>query len=193
LVSYLHREKHQYFVAEDPGVLQQVLGEKERRVSALRAGLTGTIPVLRSMFNQAGGKPVARYYEGRHGLRTILADVLEEADKNMKEYVAYSTAEFRSPLYAAYPSFTADRIKRNIRVRVIAIGEGGYLKGLDERRWLAHDDEHKVPTYTIIYGMRVALMSAGSGGDPFGMIIEDPGIAATQLFLFDWVWGKLSP
>jgi len=191
LVSYLHREKHQYFVAEDPEVLKKTLGEKERRVRTLREGLTDAIPVLKSMFDQAGGKPVARYYEGKRGLRTILTDVLDEAGKNGKEYVAYSTAELRSPLYAAYPAFTAERVKRTIRVRVIAIGEGGYLKGLDERRWLARGDEQKVPTYTIIYGMKVALMSVGEDSEPFGMIIEDPGIAATQRFIFDWIWEQL--
>ncbi len=193
LVSYVHKEKHQHFVAENPDVLTRVLQEKERHISNLRKELNETVPVLKSMYDRIGGKPVARFYEGKRGLRTVLTDVLEVAMMHHKSYVAYSIAELRSPLYAAYPTFTEERIKRNIHVRVIAIGEGGFLKGLDERRWLARSDTKSVSTYTIIYGGKIALMSVGDGGDPFGLIIEDSGIATTQQFIFDWIWEQVSP
>ena len=193
LVSYVYKEKHQHFVAENPDVLTRVLQEKERHISDLRQELDETVPILKSMYDRIGGKPVARFYEGKRGLRTILTDVLEVAMAHNKSYVAYSTAELRSPLYAAYPTFTEERIKRNIHVRVIAIGGGGFLKGLDERQWLARSDTQQVSTYTIIYGGKIALMSMGDEGDPFGLIIEDLGIATTQQFIFDWVWKQLGP
>ena len=189
LVSYQHREKHQYFIAEDPEKFAQVVAEKEREISSLREKLNHIVPELKSLYHRAGGKPTVRYYEGTRGLRTILTDVLESVYEK-KEYLIYSTVEVRPFLRAAYPTFTQERVRRGIRVRVIAIGEGGQLKGLDERRWLS-SHATGAPTYTIIYGIKVALISVSDAQEPFGVIIENESIATTQKFIFEWIWNQL--
>jgi len=86
LVSYQHREKHQYFIAEDPEKFAQVVAEKEREISSLREKLNHIVPELKSLYHRAGGKPTVRYYEGTRGLRTILTDVLESVYEK-KEYL----------------------------------------------------------------------------------------------------------
>ncbi|MEW6610365.1 MAG: helix-turn-helix domain-containing protein [Patescibacteria group bacterium] len=189
LVSYQHREKHQYFIAEDPEKFAHVVAEKEREITSLREKLSYVVPELKSLYYRAGGKPTVRYYEGVKGLRTILTDVLESVPAE-KEYLIYSTIEVRPYLHAAYPTFTEERVQRGIRVRVIAIGEGGQLKGLDERRWLS-SQATGAPTYTILYGTKVALISVTEAREPFGVLIENESISTTQKFIFEWIWENL--
>ncbi len=42
-----------------------------------------------------------------------------------KEYYVYSSADIRKYLYQDFPNFTEERKKRNIHVKIIALGEGG--------------------------------------------------------------------
>src|SRR3989344_608458 len=55
LVSYYHQEKKQYFIAEDPGKLTDVVRRREEELTALRQTLADAVPQLRSMHNTAGG------------------------------------------------------------------------------------------------------------------------------------------
>lgn len=192
LVSYHHKKTHQYFVAEDPEKLSEAISQKEKQLSVLRGKLTSFIPELKSLYHKAGGKPVARFYEGVKGVRTVLADVLDTCEAVKEGYCAYSSADVRPYLHAAYPRFTEERIQRGVEVKVIAIGEGGQLKGLDARRWLTKEAKVSAPTYTLIYGGKAAVISVSDAKEPYGMIIEDAGIAATQRFIFEWVWEQLS-
>lgn len=191
LVSYHHKKTHQYFVAEDPEKLSEAISQKERQLSVLRGKLESFIPELKSLYHKAGGKPVVRFYEGVKGVRSALADVLDTCEVASEGYLVYSSADVRPYLHAAHPRFTEERIRRGIEVKVIAIGEGGQLKGLDARRWLSREAEVGAPTYTIIYHGKVVLIAVSESREPFGMIIEDAGIAATQRFIFEWIWRNL--
>ena len=191
LVSYYHKKTHQYFIAEDPEKLTDAITQKERQLTALRGKLESFIPELKSLFQKTGDKPVVRFYEGVAGVRMVLADVLDACEAAKEGYCVYSSADVRPYLHAAYPRFTEERIQRGIEVKVIAIGEGGQLKGLDARRWLTKEKKVEAPTYTLIYRGKVVLVSVNDAKEPYGMIIEDAGIAATQRFIFEWIWGQL--
>lgn len=192
LVSYHHKKTHQYFVAEDPEELSEAINQKEKQLSVLRGKLESFIPELKSLYQKAGGKPVVRFYEGVKGVRTVLADVLDTCEAAKEGYLVYSSADVRPYLHAAYPRFTEERIQRGVEVKVIAIGEGGRLLGLDARRWLTKEAKVGAPTYTLIYGGKAAVISVNDAKEPYGMIIEDAGVAATQRFIFEWVWQQLS-
>jgi sugar-specific transcriptional regulator TrmB len=191
LVSYYHQATHQYFVAEDPERLNDLLTEKQRVLENARQELQATIPELRSMREVGGGKPVVKFYEGANGIRTILLDVLDTMEQaSIKEYCVYSSADIRKYLYEKFPDFTEHRIKRKIAVKIIALGEGGQELGMDERRWLTQ--KGGAPTYIIIYHNKTALISVTEDKTPLGIIIEDAGLAQTQKFLFENQWQTLS-
>jgi sugar-specific transcriptional regulator TrmB len=81
-----------------------------------------------------------------------------------------------------------ERVRRGIRVKVMAMGEGGTpLSGLDERRQLTRDA--KAPSYIFVYAGKTAFVSADEKRRLFGVIIEDPALAATQVMIFDGLWG----
>lgn len=110
-------------------------------------------------------------------------------EENRREYYVYSSADIREYLYKAYPNYTRDRIKNKISVKVIAFGKGGVEQGLDERKWMSR--EHGAPTYILIYGGKVAMISVAANKDPVGVIIEDYALYETQKMIFEFNWEKL--
>lgn len=192
VVSYYHQDKHMYFVCEDPRKLTKVVAERQEELQRTKEELERVIPELQAFTDPAEGrgKPVVKYYEGSRGARSILEDVLATVEGLMpKEYYAYPSSTIKQHLYRAYPEFSEDRIARGIRVKAISIGEGGELRGLDQRKWLTHDAG--APTYFLIYGMKVAMISVDKEHDPRGVIIEDDAIARTYRFIFQKLWEVL--
>ncbi|MBI2623332.1 MAG: helix-turn-helix domain-containing protein [Candidatus Liptonbacteria bacterium] len=192
LVSYYHKEKRQHFVAEEPKALANLLLRKKQEIEDTERAVHELIPRLSSLSRAAGSHPTVKYYRGGSGIRTILEDVLDSAERlPKKEYAAYSSSSIRPYLYHkdAFPKFTDERIKRKIAMRAIGIGPGGDIHGKDERKWLTK--EESAPTYTILYAGKVAMISVSESGVPHGLIIEDEGIYTTQLLLFDSLWNLL--
>lgn len=190
LASYFHKEKNQYFVAEDPERLKEVLEDKVNNLKKLEDKIETVIPELKSLIQKSGQKPVVKLYEGHKGIKSILQDVLEVMVKNKeKEYLIYSSADIRQYLYQEFPNFTEQRIKKGIKVKAIAFGQGGMEEGLDERRWLTK--EKSSPAYILIYDHKVAMISINEDKQPLGVIIEDRNLATTQKMIHNFVWQQL--
>jgi sugar-specific transcriptional regulator TrmB len=192
LAGMYQKHKKQYFLAEDPQRLADVIERKERSVNSLKRDLAEVLPELRSLYVHGGAKPTVKYYEGDKGVAIILNDVLSTmSEQSDKRYRVYSSAALRDYVYREFPNFTKERIARRLQVRVIAIGAGGDDQPLAERRWLS--DKESAPTYSLIYGGKVAFLSLGPNENPLGILIEDPAVAATEGLIFDRVWDSLKP
>lgn len=207
LVSYYKQygkeDKRQYFVAEPPQKLLDAIENKKRNLETLKLHINKSLPELESLYEKSGAKPVAKYYEGREGIKTILQDVLSTMKNALqpplnlrggkgelsKTYYVYSSADIRDYLYKVYPDFNQDRIAARIANRVIAFGKGGELAGLDERKWM--DRQHSSPTYILIYGSKVAMISVTASKEPIGVVIEDQALYQTQKMIFEFNWSKL--
>jgi len=190
LVSYYHKEKHQHFVAEKPNVFFSILQRKKEEIKNTEQNLKEIIPQISSFSNNLSKNgPVVKYYEDYSGVRSILEDVLTSLDKAIKkEYAVYSSSLISSYLYHknAFPNFTKERIKKGVYVRTIANGPGGNVYGQDDRKWISKKEG--IPTYTLLYAGKVAMISVGKNRVPHGLIIEDKGIYETQLLIFNSLW-----
>lgn len=190
LVSYYHQDKHQYFIAEDPSRLKDALEQKQQQLEKMKGDVDEIIPQLKSMYDNAGTKPVVKMYEGLSGVRIILQDVIDSCKVSKSpEYYVFSSAAIKDVLYEAYPKYSADRIAAKVSVKVISIGPGGETRGLDERKWLT--TEHSAPTYTLVYSGKVAMISVDDKKNPMGVLIEDKNIFQTQKIAFEFMWSKL--
>ncbi len=190
LVGMYQKHKKQFFMAEDPDALLDTVDQQERKVASLKRDMADALPELRSLYVHGGSKPVVKYYEGEKGVNIILRDVLTTMHGNPeKTYSVYSSMSLRQYLYKEFPSFTKERIERRIHVNVIAIGAGGADQPYSERRWLTQEEGS--PTYSIIYGPKVAFFSLDKNDNPIGVLIEDERIAATERMIFDHVWRTL--
>ncbi|NUM25589.1 MAG: TrmB family transcriptional regulator [Candidatus Buchananbacteria bacterium] len=190
LISYYHKDKRQYFIAEDPSRLKDVLRQRRDLLEKTETEMSEIIPQLKSIYNNAAVKPVAKFYEGYAGIELVLKDVIKSCrDGSEKSYYVYSAASIKRYLYNVYPNFSKDRIDSGIGVKVISIGPGGETRGLDERKWLTKKDS--APTYILIYAGKLGMISVDANEKPIGVIIEDKNIYQTQKMIFEFVWENL--
>ena len=175
-------------MAEDPSKLADIVKSKQNKLGKVALELREVEPELRSLYKGTKGKPRVESYEGKRGIKIVLEDVLTTLEQNKEqEYLIYSALEMRKLLYESFADFTAKRIQKNIKVKVLALGKGGQLCGLDERKWLDHG-ENLAATYTIIYSGKVAYITKPEESEPVGVIIVDQGIYETQRMIFNHLW-----
>lgn len=188
LVEFYNKEKKKHFVANDPDKIKSIVSRKEQELDRLSKQVDDLIPELRALVDQ-GARPVAKYFH-KEEISKILQDVLDTCNKQaQKEYRIYSAEGLREYLYQDFSSFSEKRIDQGIKVKAIAIGEGGKLRGLDERRWLQKKTE--TPTYIIIYPGKTAYISLNNKNEPVGVVINNEGIYQTQRFIFDQLWCRM--
>ena len=60
-----------------------------------------------------------------------------------------------------------------------------------ERKWLANPPTERISSYTLIYGNKMAVISISKDDTPYGVVIEDAGVANMQRLLFDQLWAYL--
>ena len=77
-----------------------------------------------------------------------------------------------------------------IRVRVIAVGEGGDEAEYAERKWLPASGTGDA-SYIAIYPPKVAMITLADNNYPVVVIIDSAAIASTQQILFDTLWGLI--
>ena len=189
LVSFYEKEAKQHFVAEAPERLEALVAQEQSELTQASRELEKHIPELEALYNRGGGRPVARYFAPNE-LTAILSDILEtcsQAGENL--YRVYSTEGIRDLLYKDFPTFSDVRVGKGIGVRVIALGQGGSLRGLDERKWLSVGQT--TPTYIILYCGKTAYISLNTAKEAVGVVIENDGVYQTQKQIFDSLWERL--
>lgn len=194
LVSVKRQGKREQYTAESPEKIYEIIRDRRRDLADAQSVAKELVPDL--LARQAGqlGRPLVRYYEGDQGITTILKDVLQTCRTlNKPQYYAYSSSVVRGYLYRKYPQFTERRIAEGIKVKVIAVGEGGEETPKSERRWLPDPPQGELSSYTLVYGNKVAIISLTSSNTPYGVVIEDTGGAAMQRLLFEQLWKSLQP
>jgi hypothetical protein len=191
LIGFLDGQKHRYFTAEHPRRLQSLITQKEVATQEARQNLAQKLPVLEALMGQSEYRPNVHYYEAAVGVRNLLEDVLSETSTTRnKLYRVYSSSDLRDLIANSWPSFNKARKAKGIRVRAIAIGEGGSTHGLDERKWLSTSDS--APMYTIVYANKVAFIGLDDRKQLFGVVVNDKAISDTQRLIFDSLWQSIS-
>lgn len=192
LVTCHEVKSSKIFAAESPSKLQGIILEKEDDLKELKTRLPEVIQDLSIKFSGSHDRPRLKLYEGKSGIRSILLDVLTSMKQSKnKVYYVYSAANLRKNVYTAMPKFTFLRIKSGIRVKTIALGEGGQLAGLDERKWMKLPQQELLTVYQFIYAGKVAHLSLDKAMQPIGVVVEDDAIYQTQKLIFEFNWSKL--
>jgi sugar-specific transcriptional regulator TrmB len=190
VVSYYNKESKQYFIAEPPEKLLSAIDQKKESLDEVRSHIEQSLPLIKTLFEKQGGRPSVKLYEGTKGIRQILEDVLQSGEK---EYYLYSAskAEDRKSIYADMPDFSKKRIAKKIAVKIISLGEGGQLMGLDERKQMPLKGKEIKSTHEIIYAGKVAHISLDDKEEPVGVVIQNDAIYETQKMIFEFNWSKL--
>lgn len=192
LVSFYDKDKKQHFVAEDPENLVSILRNKRREVVKTKKELARILPDLQARFEKGDEKPSVKLYESRDGAKTVFEDVLRVmSNEKKKEYYVYSsfTRDMREHLYKDFESFSDRRIELGVSVKTIGPDAGGEVRGLDERRSLLKLES--APSYMLIYGNRVAILSFSKENYLLSVLIEDGDFTETQKLIFKTLWQTL--
>src|SRR6266404_2239181 len=188
IVSYYNKESKQYFIAEPPEKLLSAIDQKKENLDEVREHIENSLPLIKTLFEKQGGRPSVKLYEGAKGIKQILEDILESLAKTPeKEYYLYSssTVEDRKSIYADMPDFSKKRIAKKISVKIISLGEGGQLAGLDERKAMPTEGKEVKSTHEIIYNGKVAHISLDDKEQPVGVLIQNEAIYQTQKKIFE--------
>jgi len=194
IVSYYNKESKQYFMAEEPEKLLSSIDQKQEDLLEVRKSIEESLPLIKTLFEKQGGRPIVKFYEGPKGVRQIFEDVLEEvAGAEGREYYLYSsaTAQHRKNVYDAMPDFSKKRIAKKIKVKIISLGEDGHPVGLDERKWMPVGKKDLKATHEIIYAGKVAHISIDNNENPVGVVIQNEEIYQAQKTIFEFNWSKL--
>lgn len=193
LVTYIQRGQRKTYAAASPEVINTLITERELTLRQLHHEAESLIPGLMAFDRRGLGEPAVSFYQDDEGVANILRDVLATTERlSVREYHVYSSQLLRQYVYKRFPSFTQKRIKAGIFVRAIAVGEGGGPAELSERRWLGDPMHDNMSSYTLIYGHKLALISLSADGTPYGVVIEEPGVAAMQRHIFSQLWATLA-
>lgn len=190
LVRYQDRNGRQYFAAEEPEILEELLDKKMRDLNDTKEQMIGLIPELKALAGKKDLRPVSKYYEGKEGIRNVLDDILEHVPEG-GEYYVYSTLGVREDIYEAYPEFNNRRVKQKIKASTISLAQGGSTYGLDERRWLEVGADGKNLTYIIMYANKCAFIARDALGQVVVVLIENEMIYETQKAIFMNLWNVL--
>ena len=191
IVSYFPKGKRRVFCAEPPEKLLDLAEERkqslEQGIEEMKQSLIPQLNHLKSDFNSGN----VRFYEGDSGIEFVLKDILNTvARQDEKFYSVFSSKPIRQHLYRPFPNYTQQRIRKNINVRVIAIGDGGEDAELSERKWI--NAKGKIDaSYIAIYPPKVAMISLASTDYPVAVVIDSREIASTQQIIFDTLWSTL--
>lgn len=189
LVSYTLKGERRKYRAESPERIYELIADRKHRLEQVETAATQIVPSLLALGQHRNGEPSVKFYQDDEGIAVVLRDVLETVAKLAKKhYWVFSSRPLRKYLYRRFPTFTTRRIQMGIFVHVIAIGQGGEVDAGSERKWIPEPYNESLSSYVIIYGSKVALISVSADDTPYGVVIEEPGVAAMQRLLFDTVW-----
>jgi len=188
LVSTPGETKIQKFAAEHPKKMVAFLEKKIQRAQERLAQATGLVPELLSMFNTKA-KPRVRYYEGADGVREAFEDTLT-ATETIRAY-AVGEDMFEVLTEAYFKNYFQKRVKRNIKVRLIAPDTE------QSRAVCAHDAEEMRQTLLVpkdkfyfsvetnIYNNKIMI---ASWRERFAVLLESEEIADAQKKTFELAW-----
>lgn len=193
LASVKQRGQRDYYTAESPDKIHELIRDKRRDLLAASETAKEIIPHLVTKHAPPKGHPSVRYYEDDEGIATVLKDVIQTCRKlDKRMYYAYSSKKIRQYLYRKFPQYTDRRISEEIEVLVIAEGQGGEAAPLSKRKWLSGETASpEIASYVLIYGNKVAQVAIASDLTPYAVVIEDDSVASMQKLLFEQLWQRL--
>jgi len=181
LISVFYKNKVKYFAAEDP---RKTIDTAKEKIEQFEKAL----PRFNAVFNVAKEKPKVRFYEGAAGMKTILKEILGEAE----ELSGFSSSEDLILILGDYwPDFIKQRVKKKIHVRTLLRdsekARERLVTGPQELRTVkiipAQYEHHGL---TFIWTGKIAMFSFGK--ETNALVIESKELSQMQKAMFDLIW-----
>jgi len=173
LIGYIIKNNRRLFEAVNPERLKEVLREQQQE-------LEESMPNLTLLYKKTKEKQETNFYKGIEGLKTIFQDQLET--KEILILGASSSAFEILPFYFKW--YDKDRVKRKIKVRIIANKDFNKKIPLADIRYLP--EKYANPLAINIYGDKVAIILWKK--PPLAIVIKEQEIAESYRKYFELMW-----
>jgi sugar-specific transcriptional regulator TrmB len=189
LVTHTISGKRLKYRAKDPDVIHEIINEKLHTLKHAHSDVDEYIAQLGDIAQDPGRFHFASFYADDEGLAAILRDVLKTCRRsNITEYRVISSPRVSKYLYNNFTHFTSERIAQKLNVSILRqgsiLGEGAEYS---ESRFIP-GDRNDTGCYTIIYGIKVAIITINEYNQTSGVIIDNNDFATVQRHLFDASW-----
>lgn len=191
VMSSFYQGKRQYFVAENPERLLEML-EKDRQEIARREERFKTLlPQLSSINNRHKDKPVVKYYEGKEGVVSMVKEY-QKMSSGQEVSMAHSRDIITSVFdEATLKELSKGRTSHSVKARSIYTWTQGEMAGSQNSEAMKLSPEDFPVTCDIaIYNDKIRIASLKDR--IVGVVIEDKEIAKSFQAIFNlaWKWAK---
>lgn len=192
LISTLDEEKKTYFVAEDPKELKNVLEREKQELLEREQELSESMNQFSAVYNANLDKPRVRYFEGAEGL-----EAMDRYGRNLykgKEVLGISPIDLLEKMFPERrKSSLGERVKLGIKARTIYTHNDGEITGFQNQKELRDGifiPREKLPINAAMtvypeWGVKLYYFDQSK---PYGVVIEDVGIAKNMAIFFELCW-----
>lgn len=193
LLMVLVKGKKKYYMAQHPSRIVAILREKEKELQSQIKHCYELLPMLKTLLDTGGTRPVLRVYEGIEGLKMIHEEILAQKTKEGRHVIlpVLSIGIFEQGMSLARDAYY-ERIKAgNAKLKVLALGpvpvRVEYFKGVKTHQ-LKYLSPKKFPFMDEMGIYDEMVIFYISRGDKMGIVIQDAIVANTMRILFDLLW-----
>lgn len=197
LISIYAKADKQYYVAENPNHLREILKNQQDKLKEYGRSLDELIPKLQAFMWTEDLRPVVRYYDGKEGLRVMRSDMVRVSHPKDVWY-SFSPLDYLHEVFGEKDFiYDRQRLARRIQSKTIFTTRAKALKEKllaesDSRyaqRRFVPPDKFKSGTGITILRDRVALGTME--GKVGGFIVESSSVAQAMREIFDMAWKAL--
>ncbi len=187
LVSSYYEGKKQYFVAEHPDRLGDLLKKEQEEVEKKQAHLKAILPQLQSINNRQTDKPVVKYYEGKEGILTMVAEHAKSSF-GKTAYSVHSRDMLNKVLSVKETEGIAnDRVEHHIKMKSLYTWSQGTLPNRSDTEGIRlSETDLGVSCDIAVFGDRIRIASFKDR--LIGVVIEDKEIAKSFQAVFELAW-----
>ncbi len=191
LVSFVIEANKKHFQVTNPKNFLEVFEKKEQELKKQKQEFIEKLKELEKIKETYAEKQEVSVYQGKKGIRNLLAEMVEER----KEMMTLATSDIKAEAYAYHlqfnlPQFHQIRLKYKLPLKIL------FSKDMEERAKklskMKYTEVKVLPkeftsnSSTNICGDKVYIIMWGS--QPFGILIKSSEIAKAQKKYFDLLW-----
>lgn len=178
LISQITKANKMLFEAANPKKIEEMIVEKENQLEEAK----NIVPQLLLDFGLAKEKQETHSFKGLSGIKTVLNIMLESRTEILDFGAEYKIKKF---LPYDYPKWDKERVKKKIRMRIIANIKIKPTKiPLTKIRYVRTESQSDVSTY--IFDNKVAMIMWVE--NPLAVLIEHNAVYESYKNYFEHMW-----
>lgn len=187
LISSFYEGKKQYFVAENPDRLADMLHKQSLDVEKRKEQLDMLLPQLQSLNNRQTDKPVVKYYEGKEGILAMVKEHTLTSHGKMMRSVYNRDVIAETFGESVLKSLVEARVGEDVQSRIIYTWSKGDFQDPANTESV-HVNASDLPMSCDIAIYEDKIRIASFKNRLVGVVIEDREIAKSFKAIYDLAW-----